>query len=102
MIDRLVEAGLVAPFTPGGYEDKVLGQIVINLIVPNNLAFTDQIHCRVLLTNTVETTTVGNTILISKGLLDSLPSEEAIASRVAMLKVSNLLGNKNISQFLYN
>src|ERR1700739_1031396 len=39
VIDRLVEAGLVAPLTPGGYEDKILGQIVINLVVPNNLAF---------------------------------------------------------------
>ncbi len=71
VIDRLVEAGLVAPLDPGGYETKVLDQIVINLIVPNNLAFTDQIHCRVLLTDTIEATTVGNTILLSKGLLDS-------------------------------
>jgi hypothetical protein len=44
VIDRLVEAGLVAPLDPGGYENKVLDQIVINLVVPNNLAFTDQIH----------------------------------------------------------
>jgi hypothetical protein len=84
VIDRLVEAGLVAPDTPGGYEDKVLGQIVINLIVPNNLAFTDQVHVRVLLTDTVEATTVGNTILLSKGLIDSLPSEEAIAGVISM------------------
>src|SRR5208282_6871357 len=78
VIDRLVEAGLVAPLDTGGYENKVLDQIVINLVVPNNLAFTDQIHTRVLLTDTVEATTVGNTILLSKGLVDSLPSEEAI------------------------
>jgi hypothetical protein len=84
VIDRLVEAGLVAPLDAGGYENKVLDQIVINLVVPNNLAFTDQIHTRVLLTDTVEVTTVGNTILLSKGLIDSLPSEEAIASVVAM------------------
>jgi hypothetical protein len=50
-----------------GYEHKILDQIVINLQVPNNLAFTDQIHTRVMLTDTLETTTVGNTILISKG-----------------------------------
>ena len=79
VIDRLVEAGLVAPLTPGGYENTVLDQIVINLQVPNNLAFTDQVHTRVLLSTTVEATTVGNTILISKGLIDSLPSEESIA-----------------------
>jgi Peptidase family M48 len=84
VIDRLVEAGLVAPLTPGGYEDKILGQIVINLEVPNKLAFMEPVHARVLLTDTLEATTVGNTILISKGLLDSLPSEQAIASVIAM------------------
>ena len=59
VIDRLVEAGLVAPLTPNGFETTVLEQIVTNLAVPNNLAFSSPIHCRVLLTNTVETTTVG-------------------------------------------
>ena len=39
VIDRLEEAGLVAPLTPGGYETQVLDQIVINLAVPNNLHF---------------------------------------------------------------
>lgn len=102
VIDRLVEAGLVAPLTQGGYEDKVLGQIVINLIVPNNLAFTDQIHCRVLLTDTVETTTVGNTILISKGLIDSLPSEEAIASVIAMELAHIALGHHIDTRYAFN
>jgi hypothetical protein len=102
VIDRLVEAGLVAPLTPGGYEDKVLGQIVINLIVPNNLAFTDQIHCRVLLTDTVEATTVGNTILVSKGLIDSLPSEPAIASVVAMELAHIALGHHIDTRYAFN
>ena len=39
VIDRLEEAGLVAPLTPGGFETQVLDQIVINVAVPNNLAF---------------------------------------------------------------
>ena len=102
VVDRLVEAGLVAPLNPGGYEDKILGQIVINLIVPNNLAFTDQIHCRVLLTQTVETTTVGNTILVSKGLLDSLPSEEAIASVLAMDLAHIALGHHIDTRYAFN
>ena len=102
VIDRLVEAGLVAPLAPGGYEEKVLGQIVVNLIVPNNLAFTDQIHCRVLLANTVETTTVGNTILISKGLLDSLPSEEAIASVLAMELAHIAMGHHIDTRYAFN
>ena len=102
VIDRLVEAGLVAPLTQGGYEDKVLGQIVINLVVPNNLAFTDQIHCRVLLTDTVEATTVGNTILISKGLIDSLPSEPAIASVIAMELAHVALGHHIDTRYAFN
>jgi hypothetical protein len=102
VIDRLVEAGLVAPLTAGGYEEKVLGQIVINLVVPNNLAFTDQIHCRVLLTDTVETTTVGNTILISKGLLDSLPNEPAIASVLAMELAHIALGHHIDTRYAFN
>ncbi|HUB53111.1 MAG TPA: hypothetical protein VL986_13230 [Terracidiphilus sp.] len=102
VIDRLVEAGLVAPLTPGGYEEKVLGQIVINLVVPNNLAFTDQIHCRVLLTDTVEVTTVGNTILVSKGLLDSLPNEPAIASVIAMELAHIALGHHIDTRYAFN
>ncbi len=102
VIDRLVEAGLVAPLDPGGYESKVLDQIVINLVVPNNLAFTDQVHCRVLLTDTVEATTVGNTILISKGLLDSLPSEEAIASVISMELAHIAMGHHIDTRYAFN
>ncbi len=102
VVDRLVEAGLVAPMEPGGYEDKVLGQIVINLVVPNNLAFTDQIHVRVLLTDTIEATTVGNTILLSKGLIDSLPSEEAIASVIAMELAHVAMGHHIDTRYAFN
>ena len=102
VIDRLVEAGLVAPSDPNGYEQKVLDQISVNLIVPNNLAFTDQIHTRVLLTDTIEATTVGNTILISKGLIDSLPSEEAIASVVAMELAHIAMGHHIDTRYAFN
>ena len=102
VIDRLVEAGLVAPLNQTGYETKVLDQIVVNLIVPNNLAFTDQIRTRVLLTDTVEVTTVGNTILLSKGLIDSLPSEEAIASVLAMELAHIALGHHIDTRYAFN
>jgi hypothetical protein len=102
VIDRLVEAGLVAPLTPGGYENTVLDQIVINLQVPNNLVFTDQVHTRVLLTDTVEATTVGNTILISKGLIDTLPSEEAIASVVSMELAHIAMGHHIDTRYAFN
>jgi hypothetical protein len=84
VIDRLVQAGLVAPARAGGYEHKILDQIAINLIVPNNLAFPEQVRCRVLLTDTIEATTVGDTILLSRGLINTLPNEPAFASVIAM------------------
>jgi hypothetical protein len=102
VIDRLVEAGLVAPLNAGGYENKILDQIVVNLVVPNNLAFTDQLHTRILLTDTVETTTVGNTILISKGLIDSLPSEESIASVIAMELAHIAMGHHIDTRYAFN
>jgi hypothetical protein len=102
VIDRLVEAGLVAPPTPGGYEATVLDQIVTNLAVPNNLAFTDPVHCRVLLTDTIEATTVGNTILISKGLIDTLPDEPSIASVIAMELAHIAMGHHIDTRYAFN
>jgi hypothetical protein len=102
VIDRLVEAGLVAPLSPDGYETKVLDQIVVNLAVPNNLAFTDPVHCRVMLTDTLEATTVGNTILISKGLLDTLPNEASIASVVSMELAHIAMGHHIDTRYAFN
>ena len=103
VIDRLVEAGLVAPLTPNGFETTVLEQIVTNVAVPNNLAFSSPIHCRVMLTNTVETTTVGNTILISKGLIDTMPRNEAtIASVIAMELAHITLGHHIDTRYAFN
>ena len=80
----------------------MLDQIVINLAVPNNLAFTGPDPCRVLLTTTVEATTVGNTILISKGLIDSLPNEPAIASVVAMELAHIAMGHHIDTRYAFN
>ena len=102
VIDRLVEAGLVAPLNANGYETTVLDQIVVNLAVPNNLAFTDPVHCRILLNDTVEATTVGNTILISKGLIDTLPNEESIASVVALELAHIALGHHIDTRYAFN
>jgi hypothetical protein len=102
VIDRLEEAGLVAPLATNGYETQILDQILVNLAVPNNLAFSSPVHCRVMLTNTVEATTVGNTILISKGLIDTLPNEEAIASVVALELAHIVLGHHIDTRYAFN
>ncbi len=57
---------------------------------------------RILLTDTVETTTVGNTILISKGLIDTLPSEESIASVVAMELAHIAMGHHIDTRYAFN
>ena len=99
VLDRLVQAGLLAP--PSDF-DKKLEQIVINLEVPNNLNFPDPVHCRILLTTTVEATTVGNTILLSKGLIDTLPNEESIASVVAFELAHVALGHHIDTRYAFN
>jgi len=80
ILDKLERAGILAPHSSF---DSLLDQIVVNLSVPNNLAFAEPVHCRVMLTTPIEATTVGNTILISIGLIETLPNEESIDSVVA-------------------
>jgi hypothetical protein len=80
ILDKLERAGILAP---RGSLDGVLDQIVVNLSVPNDIAFAEPVRCRVMLTTPLEATTVGSTILISKGLIETLPNEESIASVVA-------------------
>ena len=74
----------------------------MNLEVPNNLAFPEPVHTRVMLTDTLEATTIGNTILISKGLLDSLPNEEAIASVVATELANIAMGHHLDTRYAFN
>ena len=99
VIERLVKAGLVAP--PSDF-DKTLEQIVTNLAVPNNLNFPSPVHCRIMMTTTVEATTVGNTILISKGLIDTLPNEESIASALAFELAHVALGHHVDTRYAFN
>jgi hypothetical protein len=99
VIDRLVQAGLLAP--PSDF-DKTLEQIVTNLEVPNNLNFPDPVHCRILLTTTVEATTIGNTILLSKGLIDTLPNEESIGAVVAFELAHVALGHHIDTRYAFN
>jgi len=45
---------------------------------------------------------VGNTILISKGLIDSLPNEESIASVVAMELAHIVMGHHIDTRYAFN
>ncbi len=79
-VDRLQRNGLLA--IPGPV-DKVMETVVNNLEVTNNLDVEPPIRCRVLLTSTLESFTIGHTIVVSRGLLDVLPDEPSLAAVLA-------------------
>lgn len=80
VIGRLERIGLLAP---RGEVDKVLETVVNNLEVTNNLDIQPEIHCRVMLTGTLESFSIGHTIVLSRGLIDVLPDEASLATMLA-------------------
>src|ERR1022692_435993 len=76
VLDRLQQIGLLAP---EGEIDKVLMTVVNNVMVTNNLDIQPEVHCRVLLTTPLESFTIGHTIVMSRGMIDVLPDEAALA-----------------------
>ncbi len=78
-VERLQLAGLMAP---DGDVDRILETVVNNLLLTNNLDIAG-VRCRVLLTTPLESFVVGRTIVLSRGLLDVLPDESALAAVLA-------------------
>src|SRR5437868_6443569 len=76
VLDRMERAGVMAP---AGEVSKVLETVANNLEITNNLNIQPEVRCRVLLTTPLESFTVGNTIVMSRGLLDVLPDEASLA-----------------------
>jgi hypothetical protein len=76
VLDRLQQVGLLAP---EGEIDKVLQTVVNNVMVTNNLDIQPEIKCRVLMTTPLESFTIGHTIVVSRGMIDVLPDEAALA-----------------------
>lgn len=77
VLDRLEGGNILAPRGP---VEKILDTVVNNLIVTNNLQITPEVRTRVLLTTPLETFTIGHTIVISRGLLNTLPDEASLAA----------------------
>ncbi len=99
VLDRLTQAGLLAP--PSDF-DKVLETVTNNIVIGNKLVLPDDIHCRVLLTTPLESLAVGNTILISKGLADVLPSEEALAAILSFQLAHIVEGHHIDTRYAFN
>jgi hypothetical protein len=98
-LDHLQKVGLIAPV---GDVDKILQTVVNNLIITNNLQIIPEVRCRVLLTSPLESFTVGHTIVISRGLLDVLPDEGALAMTLAHELSHIALGHRIDTRFAFN
>src|SRR6202048_947264 len=96
--DRLQRIGLMAP---RGEVDKVLDTVVNNLEVTNNLDVEPEVKCRVLMTTTLESFTLGHTIVLSRGLIDVLPDEASLATVIAHELSHVVLGHRMDSNFAF-
>jgi len=98
VIDRLERIGLIAP---KGEVDKVLDTVVNNLEVTNNIDVEPDVRCRVMMTSTLESYTVGHTIVLSRGLIDVLPDEASLATMIAHELSHIVLGHRLDSTYAF-
>jgi hypothetical protein len=68
IVERLYQAGLLD--APSDF-DKTLADLANNILAYNNITLSRPIRVRTMLTQPLESLAVGNTIIISKGLLDT-------------------------------
>src|SRR3982075_626153 len=99
VVERLTSAGLLAP---EGDVDRILQTVVNNLEVTNNIDLPRPVRTRVLLTAPLETFSVGNTIVISRGLIDVLPGEASLAAVLSHELAHIVLGHNLGSKFAFN
>ena len=98
VMDYLERQGLLAP---RGEVDKVLETVVNNLEVTNGLDIQPEVRCRVLMTSTLESFTMGHTIVLSRGLVDVLPDEASLAAILAHELGHVVLGHRLDTQFAF-
>jgi hypothetical protein len=99
ILDLLERNGLLAP--PGGV-DKVLDAIVKNLEIANNLENQADLHCRVLLTTNLEMFSVGNTIVLSRGMIDVVPDEATMAAMLANGMADAMVPKPYLEQYAFS
>src|SRR6266478_2680337 len=99
VVERLQNAGMLAP---QGEVDKILMTVVNNLQVTNNIELPRPVRTRVMLTSPLETFSVGNTIIVSRGLIDVLPDETSLAMVLSHELAHIVLGHNLGSRYAFN
>jgi hypothetical protein len=98
IVDRLERIGLLAP---KGEVDKALETVVNNLEVTNSLDIDPEVRCRTLLTTSLESFTLGHTIVVSRGLIDVLPDEASLGTVIAHELGHIVLGHRIDTSFAF-
>jgi len=98
VVNHLERQGLLAPH---GEVDEVLETVVQNLETNDDLHNPPDVQCRVLMTSTLESFTVGHTIVLSRGLIDVVPDEASLAAILAHELGHILLGHPIDTQFAF-
>jgi hypothetical protein len=98
VIERLQQAGLLSP---AGEVEAILETVINNLEVTNNITFDPSVRVRVMPTTPLELVSVGNTIVLSRGLIDVLPDEACLAAVLAHELSHVLLGHNINTKFAF-
>jgi len=72
------------------------------VMVTNNLDIQPDVHCRVLLTTPLESFTIGHTIVMSRGMIDVLPDEAALAMILTHELAHIVLGHHLDTKLAFN
>jgi len=107
VIERLYQAGLLD--APSEF-DKTLAALANNILVYNNIQTTRPIRVRTLLTEPLESLSIGNTIILSKGLIDttSVPTSDGaqqignLNALLAFQVAHVILGHRLDTKYAFN
>src|ERR1051325_9800633 len=87
---------------PDSDVNKIVETVASNLQITNNLEIEPEVRARVLLTSPLESFTIGNTIVLSRGLIDVLPDEASLAMIVAHELAHIALGHTIDTKYSFN
>lgn len=107
VVERMFTAGMLA--APSPFE-KTMEALVANILAYNNVSVPRPIHVRTLLTDSLESMAVGNTIIVSKALVDTsaVTSESGdqqagnLNAILAFQLAHILLGHRLDTKFAFN
>lgn len=99
VLNRLSQGNFIGP--PNEVE-KMLEQVVTNLVISNRFILAEPLRCKVLLTAPLKVFSVGKTIMVSRELINTVPSESALALLLAHQLAHNVLGHRKVdTSFAY-